>query len=274
VSEPIPLAALLDQATDGLLAFDAGGAVLWWNRAFAQSCDDPRGAVTSAERARLRRRLKRLADLPTPLTVTLQLAHEHTITTTAHVQRHARDEGDCFVALIPGFDRLRDPADHRPEHRLDAIVAHLAIADAPDAPDARLSRGIRQLSPREREILDLLLDGLRVGPIGRRLAISPHTVRNHIKAIFRKLGVHSQADLLDRLRRTLDGWGPGVVRRLGQPGAADTLDLTTAPDDLDDLDGLDPLDVTRDNGGAQARDSVDAGDRDAFGHDDGDAATR
>jgi DNA-binding CsgD family transcriptional regulator len=227
MSERIPLAALLDQATDGLLAFDAGGAILWWNRAFARSCDDPPGALTGAERARLRRRLKRLADLPAPLTVTLQLAREHTVTTTAHVQRHPLAEGDCYVALIPGFDRLRDPAVQPPEHRLDAIVAHLATTDAADAPDARLSRGIRQLSPREREILDLLLDGLRVGPIGRRLAISPHTVRNHIKAIFRKLGVHSQADLLDRLRRTLDGWTP-ASRRAPQPAS-------TAADDADDV---------------------------------------
>jgi len=271
VTEPIPLAALLDQASDGLLAFDAAGAVLWWNRAFAQSCADPRGAVTSAERARLRRRLKRLADAATPLTVTLQLAVEHTVTTTAHVQRHPRDDGDCFVALIPGVERLRDPTDRRPEHRLDAIVAHLAATDAPDAPDARLSRGIRQLSPREREILDLLLDGLRVGPIGRRLAISPHTVRNHIKAIFRKLGVHSQADLLDRLRRTLDGWGPAMGRRLAVPAAGDTevagADVPGGAPGADDL-----VDLTL--GGADPEDAaVDLGD-DPEGQDAGGATTR
>jgi DNA-binding CsgD family transcriptional regulator len=205
-TEPIPFASLLDQATDGLVAFDSAGSITWWNRAFARVCDDPQLALTAAERARLRRRLKRLTDdLPAALTVTFQLAAEQSVTTTAHVQRHLGAGGDSFVALIPAVDRLRDPSEQRPEHRLDAIVAHLAIGDPPDAPDARLSRGIRQLSPREREILDLLLDGLRVGPIGRRLVISPHTVRNHIKAIFRKLGVHSQADLLDRLRRTLDG---------------------------------------------------------------------
>jgi DNA-binding CsgD family transcriptional regulator len=35
--------------------------------------------------------------------------------------------------------------------------------------------------------------------IARRLGLSPHTVRNHLKAMFRKLGVSSQADLLERL---------------------------------------------------------------------------
>jgi DNA-binding CsgD family transcriptional regulator len=29
--------------------------------------------------------------------------------------------------------------------------------------------------------------------------LSPSTVRNHLSTIFRKLGVHSQAELIDRL---------------------------------------------------------------------------
>ena len=34
----------------------------------------------------------------------------------------------------------------------------------------------------------------------RTLYLSEHTVRNHLKAIFRKLDAHSQTELLDRLR--------------------------------------------------------------------------
>ena len=34
------------------------------------------------------------------------------------------------------------------------------------------------------------------------LEVSEHTVRNHLKSIFRKLGVHSQAELVDRLHNT------------------------------------------------------------------------
>jgi len=65
----------------------------------------------------------------------------------------------------------------------------------PDAPEE-----LRNLSSREREVLHSLLAGQRVPTIARALYLSPHTVRNHLKSIFRKLGVRSQTELLERLR--------------------------------------------------------------------------
>jgi len=56
------------------------------------------------------------------------------------------------------------------------------------------------LSDREREVATLVASGLRVPQVAKRLFISPHTVRNHLKAAFRKLDVHSQADLVERYR--------------------------------------------------------------------------
>lgn len=52
------------------------------------------------------------------------------------------------------------------------------------------------LSPREREVLSSFRASPRIAELARTLHISPHTVRNHLKAIYRKLGVSSQAELL------------------------------------------------------------------------------
>jgi two-component system nitrate/nitrite response regulator NarL len=56
------------------------------------------------------------------------------------------------------------------------------------------------LTPREREIVSALSTGQRVGAIAERLGVSEHTVRNHLKAVYRKLDVHSQVELLSRWR--------------------------------------------------------------------------
>ncbi|MBI3206917.1 MAG: response regulator [Myxococcales bacterium] len=55
------------------------------------------------------------------------------------------------------------------------------------------------LSKREIQILDRFSGGDRAPAIARDLGISPHTVRNHLKAIFGKLGVRSQLELARKL---------------------------------------------------------------------------
>ena len=59
---------------------------------------------------------------------------------------------------------------------------------------------LRELSPREWEVLRELINGHRISGIATALCISPHTVRNHAKSIYRKLGVRSQLDLVARFR--------------------------------------------------------------------------
>jgi DNA-binding NarL/FixJ family response regulator len=50
------------------------------------------------------------------------------------------------------------------------------------------------LSPREREILDLLAQGLANKEIGAKLNLSPFTVKNHLAHIFEKLHVRSRTE--------------------------------------------------------------------------------
>jgi len=66
---------------------------------------------------------------------------------------------------------------------------------------ARVAPGNRAgLSGRERQVVECLERGLPVRIIAATLAISANTVRNHLKSIFRKLGVHSQVELVARIR--------------------------------------------------------------------------
>jgi pimeloyl-ACP methyl ester carboxylesterase/DNA-binding CsgD family transcriptional regulator len=52
------------------------------------------------------------------------------------------------------------------------------------------------LSPREREILALIVEGLGNAQIGERLAISEKTVRNHVSKVYDKLGVWTRAQAM------------------------------------------------------------------------------
>jgi DNA-binding CsgD family transcriptional regulator len=81
-----------------------------------------------------------------------------------------------------------------------AVPAEPHTAELPAAGvSPAVLQALGQLSAREREVLGLLLANYRTRSIARTLFISPHTVRNHLKAIFDKLGVHSQIELLERL---------------------------------------------------------------------------
>jgi DNA-binding NarL/FixJ family response regulator len=79
--------------------------------------------------------------------------------------------------------------------------------------------GVRwSLTVREREILDLMSEGLRHGEIAGRLFISPRTVATHVEHILRKLGVRSSKEAISVAYReeiipAKAGRGSRVARR-------------------------------------------------------------
>lgn len=55
------------------------------------------------------------------------------------------------------------------------------------------------LTPRKREIVACLSRGLDTGEIAARLFLSPHTVRDHIKSVFEKVGVRTRREVVARI---------------------------------------------------------------------------
>jgi LuxR family transcriptional regulator, maltose regulon positive regulatory protein len=65
---------------------------------------------------------------------------------------------------------------------------------------ARAGRGdlLESPTPAELAVLRLLATDLSNGQIGERLYLSPHTIRSHARAIYRKLGVNTREDAVAR----------------------------------------------------------------------------
>lgn len=79
--------------------------------------------------------------------------------------------------------------------RLQSLAFAASLSDRPGFPID--SPALAELSSREKQILALLMRNLRGPAIAERLFISQSTVRNHLKSIYRKVGVSSQRELID-----------------------------------------------------------------------------
>jgi pimeloyl-ACP methyl ester carboxylesterase/DNA-binding CsgD family transcriptional regulator len=120
---------------------------------------------------------------------------------------HARDDQVCPVAEgrllasgIPGAEFVelessnhvlleQEPAWPR---FCQTVLEFLGVA----APRDGEHPAFAALSPREREILALISEGLGNAEIGERLKISEKTVRNHVSNLFDKLGVWTRAQAI------------------------------------------------------------------------------
>lgn len=104
------------------------------------------------------------------------------------------------VAFLP-----LDGCEEDGESGVDALVGEIRALDLVDAMTylpaaAELPALLENLTERELEIVARLLRGDRAPTIARALYLAPSTVRNHLTSVFRKLGVHSQQELISRFR--------------------------------------------------------------------------
>jgi len=102
------------------------------------------------------------------------------------------------VTPVPALGQAGSTIDPHVQHcALEARAAHALGA----LPAVVRHPGAADLSTRQLEILSRLIEGDAVNDIARSLYLSNTTVRNHLTAIYRKFGVHSQAELLAALLR-------------------------------------------------------------------------
>ncbi|MBK1649188.1 LuxR C-terminal-related transcriptional regulator [Rhabdochromatium marinum] len=77
-------------------------------------------------------------------------------------------------------------------HRIEGVITDLIPQTAAENQATRTT----SLTARQREVLELLADGLTSIEIANRLFISPETVRSHRHNLMRKLGLRNKAELI------------------------------------------------------------------------------
>ncbi|MCA9319358.1 MAG: response regulator transcription factor [Planctomycetes bacterium] len=128
------------------------------------------------------------------------------------------DHPTCIIALFDGQPGSRETAQRMAQAGAVGMVdRNLAAADllqalrrlrkvrprpqaqvGGDAPFSAMTdeERLAVLSPREREVLEMVADGLTSREIAKELAIKPRTVEVHRHHILRKLGLRGIADLV------------------------------------------------------------------------------
>lgn len=83
----------------------------------------------------------------------------------------------------------------------DPLVGSVAVVITPArAPDlAPLIALAYRVTAREQEVLQFVARGLTTAEMAQQLGISHHTVRDHVKALFQKVGVRSRTELVARV---------------------------------------------------------------------------
>jgi DNA-binding CsgD family transcriptional regulator len=179
----------LETASSSVLLFDSDGGILFANRSadhllsrqtedeLLGSCDNrPRQPLFTLLSSLVERVASRKA-AESPWTGVIELDEGRTMA--------------CEVKAIPA------PVHDGP----DAVLVTLQPTESEPGTRFQVFSSSHGLSPREQEVLRLLGRGLTTTGMAEELGISPHTIRDHLKHLYRKTGTKGRNELLGLISR-------------------------------------------------------------------------
>ncbi|MFL6107519.1 MAG: response regulator [Marmoricola sp.] len=150
--------------------------------------------------------------LPDVLVVDLQLPDGSGLDLVRALRKERKDVGLVVLTMYAGDEQIFAAMDagasafvgkDAPSTEVVAAARHAAVAPLsftcaglPEAMMRRMSSSSPRLSDRERQVLDLLADGLGVAAIAAKLYISESTAKTHIAKVYDKLGAANRAQAL------------------------------------------------------------------------------
>jgi DNA-binding NarL/FixJ family response regulator len=123
-------------------------------------------------------------------------------TSDAGVMRRAVDFGASgFIPKSSPVETISEAIAAVLEGEIWLPEAALALDDAALSEDKELAQKVARLTPQQFRVLDMLAEGLLNKQIAAELSVSEATVKAHVTAIFRKLGVRSRTQAAVAARR-------------------------------------------------------------------------
>jgi DNA-binding CsgD family transcriptional regulator len=116
--------------------------------------------------------------------------------------RERIDQGEETIVPIGGnrfleVERLSESFQLAPAGRMYSVTERTGQVYSEQA-TVRARRDLELLSPRERQVVALLVQGSALGEIAQRMKISKGTIKNYRLSLYRKLGISSERNLISR----------------------------------------------------------------------------
>lgn len=111
-----------------------------------------------------------------------------------HKDAPREDIAQTILAMKAGASPISPMIARRVLDRLSSGSRRTEAGPPGQASQAPRPEETLSLTPRERDVLELIARGFSYAEIGRLQAVSVHTVQTHIKGLYRKLAVHSRSE--------------------------------------------------------------------------------